>query len=162
MIEFDVLGLPVAQGNAKAFVIPAKGGRKARAILTTGAKGDTPLGNWRTAIAEEARKAAAGAPIHRTEPIEVGLAFRFPRPESHYRQATITRARELRLDAPEFVVSRRYGDVDKLIRAALDAMTSVLFVDDAQVARVVASRRYAAENVGPGVHVKVGPLPVSQ
>lgn len=150
-IAFDVRGLPVPQGTARAFIA---GGR---AIVTTEAnRTSSPLGAWRTAIATEARAAIAGRPPLRG-PLEVGLAFRFPRPRSHYLPAGARRpAPELRLDAPMFHIAR--PDSDKVGRSALDALTSVVFGDDSQVARLVVVKRYVEAGEGPGVRVTVRQL----
>jgi Holliday junction resolvase RusA-like endonuclease len=147
VIAFDVRGLPVAQGTARAFV--ARG----RAILTTEAnRTSSPLGAWRSAIATEARASVTGPPV--TGPVEVALAFRFPRPRAHFRPATGHRPTpELRLDAPLYHAGR--PDADKLTRAALDALTSVVFADDGQVARLIVAKRYVDETEGPGVAVRV-------
>jgi Holliday junction resolvase RusA-like endonuclease len=150
---FDVRGMPVPQGSARAFV------RGDRAVVVTGA-GRGPLADWRGAIATEARSAAAGvAPL--TAPVAVSLAFRFPRPRSHYLPVNASRPTpELRLDAPQMVATR--PDIDKLTRAALDAITAVLIADDAQVAELRAMKCYATATEGPGVFVTVRPLAVTR
>jgi hypothetical protein len=43
-------------------------------------------------------------------------------------------------------------DIDKLVRAALDGLTGVCFVDDGQVVDLRASKQYGP---APGVHVQV-------
>jgi Holliday junction resolvase RusA-like endonuclease len=151
-IAFDVRGMPVPQGSARAFV------RGDRAVVVTGA-GRGPLADWRGAIATEARAAAVGSsPI--TAPVYVSLSFRFPRPRSHYLPANATRpAPVLRLDAPQMVATR--PDIDKLARAALDAITAVVIRDDAQVAVLSATKRYATVDEGPGVFVAIRRLAVT-
>jgi len=44
-------------------------------------------------------------------------------------------------------------DLDKLIRAVLDALTGIVYLDDAQVVEIAASKSYDEE---PGVDIKVG------
>lgn len=153
-LEFDVRGMPIPQGSARAFVA---GGR---AIVATDAnRASSPLGAWRTAVATEARRAIASrAPL--AGPVEVVLIFRLPRPRGHYLPANGRRSLpELRLDAPEFHSGK--PDADKLARAALDALTAVVFGDDAQVARLAVTKRYA-DLEGPGAMVVVRSLPVSR
>lgn len=141
-VEFTVRGLPVPQGNAKAFV------RGGRAVVATGAR-TGPLADWRQAIAAEARAVMTEPPAD--EPVVVHLWFRFPRPRSHYLPANARRLEpELRVDAPDFVTTK--PDADKIARAALDAMTGVVFRDDSQVARLVVEKRYHST---PGVFVRV-------
>ena len=148
-IAFDVRGLPLAQGSARAFVV----GR--RAIITTGVKLGTPLGAWRNAIATEARAAVTG-PLW-TGPVEVALVFRMPRPQSHYHPANARRLTpELRLDAPSYHIAA--PDSDKAARAALDALSDVVYRDDRQVARLLVTKRYVDETEGPGVNVRVRQL----
>lgn len=145
-LAFDVRGLPIAQGNAKAFVVGK------RAVITTGVGLSSPLGAWRAAIATEARAAVVGAPW--PGPVEVALGFRLPRPRSHFRPANGRRSTpELRLDAAHYQASK--PDIDKLSRAALDALTAVVFDDDSQVARLLATKRYVDEDEGPGVAVRI-------
>ena len=55
----------------------------------------------------------------------------------------------LRVDAPEYV--DRAPDLDKLERAALDALTGVLYLDDRQVARLSADKSWGDI---PGVDVR--------
>ena len=90
------------------------------------------LAAWRSAIALSAK--IAGAKPH-TEPVEIELVFRMARPR------TVTRSEPS--VAP---------DLDKLIRAVLDALTAVAYRDDGQVTRITATKEYGT----PGVSVKVG------
>jgi Holliday junction resolvase RusA-like endonuclease len=150
-IAFAVRGLPVAQGSARAFI--AKG----RAIVATeGNRTRGPLGAWRTAIADEARRAMGTDPCL-VGPVAVTVEFTFPRPRSHYLAAGRRRpVPELRLDAPGWHSGP--PDADKLSRALLDALTLVVFRDDRQVAELVARKRYETPTRPPGALVKVETL----
>lgn len=141
-IEFAVRGLPVAQGSARAFVAGD------RAIIATDAnKPRTPLGAWRTAIATEGRAAIAGEPLLEG-PLFVRVAFVMPRPRSHYLPANSRRPEPaLRPDAPTW--DTRKPDVDKLLRALFDALTNVVWRDDAQVVDVRAMKLFAASELFP-------------
>lgn len=90
------------------------------------------LAAWRSAIALSAK--SAGAKPH-IEPVEIELVFRMTKPR------TVTRSEPS--VAP---------DLDKLIRAVLDALTAVAYRDDGQVTRITATKEYGT----PGVSVKVG------
>lgn len=142
-LSFEVRGLPVPQGSVRAFV---RGGRAVVAAVRQ------PLAAWRGAVATEARAVmteADTAPLQ--GPVVVHLWFRLPRPQGHYLPAGRKRpAPELRADAPDFVQSA--PDIDKLVRACLDAMTAVVFRDDSQVVRLVAQKRY---DELPGVAISV-------
>lgn len=145
-IEFTVRGLPVAQGSGRSFVA----GGKARHVTTS-----APLLAWRGAIARAAQDVAV--PLL-TGPVAVTLHFRpASRPASHFLPANSRRpVRVLRPDAPTWHTGK--PDVDKLERAALDALSGVLFHDDCRVARLVGEKRWPDEDEAPGVDVSVRQL----
>lgn len=154
-LSIIVRGLPIAQGNSRAFVAQSKGG-KFRAIVTTEAnRTNSPLGAWRSAIATEARDEMGNRPLFEGA-LRVTVTFCFPRPKSHFLPATKSRPTPiLRDDAPVFHTSR--PDVDKLTRALFDALTNVVWHDDAQVADVRARKVYG---LYPGATITVEtPLP---
>lgn len=86
---------------------------------------------WRTMIALAARKAGA-FPV--PNPVEMTIEFRLPRPK--------TVKRDFPYVAP---------DLDKLIRAVLDALTGIAYVDDGQVISINSSKVYGE----PGVSVSI-------
>jgi Holliday junction resolvase RusA-like endonuclease len=92
-----------------------------------------------TAEAARATEAAGLAnPAYGRDPVGVSFDFRFPRPRSHYGK------RGLLPSAPRHMVTK--PDLDKLIRAALDALTGIIWRDDAQVVRFgEPSKDYVAE-----------------
>ena len=73
-------------------------------------------------------------------PMRIGLVFWFPRPASHY--GTRNGISYLKANAPIEPVSARIGDIDKLERAVLDALTGVAYLDDRQVVEVLARKSY--------------------
>jgi crossover junction endodeoxyribonuclease RusA len=71
-----------------------------------------------------------------TGPVCVEVVFHFKRPASHYRG----KSGELREGVPtRFAHGVQRGDLDKLLRAVLDALTGVAFADDRQVVDIHAS-----------------------
>ena len=75
-----------------------------------------------------------------TSPMRVDLQFWFPRPASHYgRRNGIS---YLKVNAPAEPTSARLGDIDKLSRAVLDALTDVAYLDDRQVIKLEARKAY--------------------
>lgn len=54
-----------------------------------------------------------------------------------------------------FPTSRYDGDVDKLVRALLDAMTSIVYVDDSQVCDSSEQKRYAPSPDKTGVWIYI-------
>jgi Holliday junction resolvase RusA-like endonuclease len=118
-ISFTVYGVPQSKGSAKAFI--PKGW--SRAIVTTATKG---LKAWEQQIAAAAQ-AHAGTLMEGA--ITIHLAFYLPRPKSL---------------AKKLALHTKRPDLDKLIRGATDALTHVLFHDDAQIVSIMASKHYAA------------------
>ena len=90
-------------------------------------------------------------------PVDVRATFVFPRPKSHYLPANGKRRDPvLRDDAPLWHVSP--PDVDKLARSCLDALTGVLWTDDAQVADIHARKVYCGDGTTVGAVVEVRSL----
>ena len=79
-------------------------------------------------------------PLERPGEVYVHLTFRLPRPVS------LPKRRVHPVTRP---------DVDKLTRACFDALSSVVWADDAQVVGVRANKRYAEAGEQPGVLVEV-------
>lgn len=125
-IRFKVYGTPVPQGSLRAFNV----GGKARVSQGGSAEGRRKLGDWRQAIGEEARRALPDDAPLLEGPVYVTVSFLMPKPKS----------------APKYLrhVTKK-PDLDRLLRALLDAITGVLIVDDAQVVSVSAAKSYAIE-----------------
>ena len=75
-----------------------------------------------------------------TKPMGLVLEFRFLRPQSHF--VTKKGVSYLKPKAPAQPVSARLGDIDKLSRAVLDALTGIAYQDDRQVIALEASKCY--------------------
>ncbi len=88
-----------------------------------------------------------------TLPMSVSLAFCFPRPKSHYNSKGSLTAK-----APARATSKSIGDIDKLTRGILDALTTVLFDDDSQVIEVNAYKRYCSSSERPGAIITCTPI----
>lgn len=89
------------------------------------------LAVWRSAIAIEAKRAGC---TPEPGPVKLDLLFVMPKPK--------TVKRDFPTVAP---------DLDKLIRAALDAMTAIAYLDDGQVIEITANKVY-----GPQPFLEVG------
>jgi crossover junction endodeoxyribonuclease RusA len=79
-----------------------------------------------------------------TGSVGVYIIFTFPRPKDHWLPVgagTKRSAPVLKPGAPIGVTHK--PDLDKLCRAVLDALTGILYLDDAQVVALAASKRYA-------------------
>lgn len=126
MISFFVHGEPQSQGSIKAFMA---GGRP---VLTSTNKN---LKGWRDLIATQAQEQAQQL----DGPLRVFLHFFVPKPKSLRKKD---------------VLPAKRPDIDKLARAALDAMTHVLYADDSQVTTLVVSKRYAETQTGVRILVE--------
>jgi len=82
-----------------------------------------------------------------TKPMRLLLEFRFSRPQSHF--VTKKGVSHLKPNAPAQPVSARLGDIDKLSRAVLDALTGVAYLDDRQVIILEASKCYIDDDRFP-------------
>jgi crossover junction endodeoxyribonuclease RusA len=119
-IRFVVFGTAVPKGSMKAFYVKKLG----RAIVTHDNTATKPWAQQVTGSALAARNAQQ--PLEGA--ISVELGFYLPRPKSLAKKA---------------VAHLKKPDIDKLARNVIDALTGVLFVDDAQVIRLDAWKTYA-------------------
>lgn len=124
-IEFRIPGPAAPQGSKRAF--RTKGGRIALVESSSKVK------PYRAVAALCATEAWRQPPTQGVVALEV--AFRFVRPKSHTKADG-----SLRAGAP---LAPGKPDIDKLLRALLDAMTGVVYVDDSQVACIWATKEYA-------------------
>lgn len=134
-IAFVVYGVPMTKGSARAFV--PKGWT--RPIITSTNKG---LKDWEHKIASAAQVHAGDSLL--TCPVHVRLAFHLPRPKS------LKKTIQLHAKRP---------DLDKLIRAATDALTKVLWNDDGQIVSIYATKHYTETmEETPRVEFTITPL----
>jgi crossover junction endodeoxyribonuclease RusA len=129
--------------TARLFVpgTPAPQGSKrhvGRGILIEQSKA---VGPWRERVALAAHQ--HGLTLM-DGPVAVDLTFVLPRPKSAPKTRT--------------PAATKRPDIDKLIRAILDALTGVAFSDDAQVVELTANKRLADPGCGPGVWITVADL----
>lgn len=135
LVLIEVPGMARPQGSKR----PMKLG-DGRVILR---EMSSRLPEWRARVAEFAAKAAEGEFWEAHVPVALDLTFSFVRPKSHYgkRKGEPT----LRQDAPAVPVGANVGDIDKLSRAVLDALSGVLYHDDRQVASLTVAKRYGEQ-----------------
>lgn len=139
LLSVTVPGQPIPQGSMTPF-IHAKTGRVVSPQKRT-------LVEWRETVAWHARQ--NGAPAEPTSnPVRVRLQFMLPRPRSHF--GTGRNSGVLKQSAPLWPVGR--PDLDKLVRAILDALTGVTWSDDSQVVDIDAFKAWDDQ---PGVHIEI-------
>lgn len=144
-LTFWVPGRP-APGGSKRFV--GIGKKTGRAILIDAA-GERNK-EWRASVAYCA-SLLAPAELMRG-PLEVAFEFTMPRPKGHFHTSK-KRAGELREDAPTHPTSK--PDVLKLARSTEDALTSVIWADDAQTVKLTATKQYGDK---PGCKITITQL----
>ncbi len=88
---------------------------------------------WKKAVGVEAKKVVKEIII---EPVHIDLVFWFNRPISH-----LYANGEIKPSAPKYP-NRRQGDIDKLCRSTLDALTLSAIADDSQVVSLQARKYY--------------------
>lgn len=147
-LRITIPGTPITQGSMKAF---ARGGR----AVVTHDKGPA-LNHWRSRVTLEARR-AWGRQAALDGPVAVTLLFRLERPAGHY--GTGRNAGKLKPSAP--ALPHVKPDLDKLIRAILDALTQArVWADDSRVCRLTTEKVYATPGEVAGVDVTVEALTV--
>ena len=142
-------------GYAEFFVemTPAPGGSKK--AITRGGKTfliDACKNNkkWRQKVAATAI-AAVGKPMFKG-PLVFEMAFIMPRPKAHYRTNG-----EYKAWAPWCPTVR--PDLTKLIRSTEDALTKIMWNDDAQVVAQVCTKRHVMQNEEVGAFIIVRKIP---
>jgi len=124
VIQFTVHGIPAPAGSKRAFVV------KGRAVVTDASAKSRP---WKALVADAAAQAMNGAQLLRG-PLCLSIVFHVPRPKGHIGKHGV------RPSAPRFPAVR--PDVDKLSRAVLDALSGVLYIDDAQIVEKTVAKYY--------------------
>jgi Holliday junction resolvase RusA-like endonuclease len=147
LLSFFVVGRPQTAGSKTAIPNPKTG----RPIVME--SGDRKAKKtWRGDIRDAAHTEIGdrdGWPL--SDPLEVHFVFVRPRPASHF--GTGRNAGVLKESAASHPVSR--PDVLKLARAAEDALTWVLWLDDAQIVREHLAKRWAMLGEQEGMYVFV-------
>lgn len=143
VVSFRVVGIAQPKGSMRAFT--PKGWT--RPILTST---NPKVKGWQQLVAEQAQGVAADGLF--VGPVALGVAFLLPRPQS----------------LPTRVLHHtKKPDLDKLVRAVKDALKGVLYHDDAQVVRLVATKHYAPMGAAPCAVITLAeaaapaPLPVT-
>jgi crossover junction endodeoxyribonuclease RusA len=130
--EVTVPGVPAPQGSAKAYVV------KGHAVVTHDNENTMP---WRSQVSAFVRQRCPTISIPEGG-VWVELEFRMPRRAAEPKRVTPAHTRK--------------PDLDKLVRACLDAMTGLAFTDDNQVVNISAVKRTALAAETPGVWIRWG------
>lgn len=142
-VEFFCPGRPAPGGSKRGFFNKKLG----RVIMAPDSKGTKP---WMACVSAMAHEAMAGK-VQAAGPLLLWVVFRLPRPKGHYR--TGRHAGELKDGAPRFADKKPDGV--KLCRSTEDAMSGIVWLDDAQVCVHNISKVYADPGQSPGALVRV-------
>lgn len=149
IVEIVIDGIARPQGSKSARVLMKDG----KPVLTDDGRpvvvmfeASKHLRRWRKHCRESARRQYRGEPF--TGAVHCEMEFRFQRPEAHFRKAGLSRS------APRFHTSK--PDLAKIVRAVEDALTGIVWADDAQV--VQGRNRKTWTHSEPGVRVRIIPL----
>jgi Holliday junction resolvase RusA-like endonuclease len=166
-VEITVHGSPEPGGSKTAWPLPNRHYRKGqpaamrflhasdgRPIINVADANEKKVKPWRKAVGAACSEQYRGALLD--GPLLVEMTFFVHRPASHY--GTGANARKLKPSAPCYPTVR--PDALKLARPVEDALTGILWTDDARTVDLVAHKRYVegycVEGMpGPRVEIKV-------
>lgn len=149
-IKFFVAGIPRPGGSKRVFPI-RKGGVLTGKFIVTDAAGQANK-DWRASVAHEGMESmrldygdTGGTRAPLRYPLEIELAFVMPRPKYHFKANG-----ELKGVYPDEHAIK--PDLGKLVRSTVDALTHIIWADDAQIVKETHSKAYGSR---PGVTVIV-------
>lgn len=148
-IEFFVPGIPSTAGSKRTIPIFAgKGaGRQWKCNVVTDDSGEKGK-NWRESVKASAVQAMGGLDPFKDIPLLLEITFVMPRPNYHFRSNG-----ELKANAPKWHTKK--PDTTKMVRAVEDAMTAIVWKDDAIIPMQIVRKIYGAK---PGASVRVSEL----
>jgi Holliday junction resolvase RusA-like endonuclease len=153
VVSFFVPGTPRPGGSKTATVIRRKGGQivmtaAGRPLITMRDDGGEKTADWKRNVAYFARGSYSSDPIPRGVPIRLEVTFVMPRCASHF--GTGKNAGRLKASAPAEHVTK--PDLSKITRSTEDALTGIIWADDAAISLQVLSKVYGAK---VGAHIAV-------
>lgn len=140
MICFTVPCVPVAQPRQRHRLVTKRDGDQ---FVSNYTRRRDPVNAFKAAVQLAASQAYQGAPLE--GPLCISLVFIMPRP-SRLRWKTKPMPREWHASKP---------DVENIAKAVLDALTGLVWIDDAQVASLHCKKLYASGDEQPGAEVTV-------
>lgn len=138
-ILIKVAGTPAPQGSKRGF-------RNQHTGRIQMVESSTAVQPWRQDVKHAALMAVGPDWTPLTGPLSVHMRFMLPRPKGHWR--TGRNAGLLRDSAPAFPHGR--PDLSKLARSTEDALTGVVWADDAQVVSELLEKVYPVPDTLPG------------
>jgi Holliday junction resolvase RusA-like endonuclease len=152
-VQFFVRGRPQPAGSKKAFPIRRKAGGGWVATGKVAVVDDNPKAKgWQAEVAYAGALAMEAIAVDVWDgPLGLAVTFTLRRPKGHF--GTGRNARTVKSSAALWPVVK--PDATKLLRAIEDALTGVVWTDDAQVVEQLATKRYGEPE---GAHVEVWKL----
>lgn len=141
-ITIKVPGIPQPAGSKR--VVKNRHSGKAHVIDACARSRD-----WKTTVAQVASDAYSGDLLR--GPISLHITFIFQRPKNHFRKNGTLAA-----TAPTLKTTK--PDLTKLVRAAEDALTGVVWYDDSQVVEIAARKTFVASNERTETVITIIPL----
>lgn len=146
-ISFFVAGVPKPSGSKRGFPIKRKSGKMGVAITDANPKAK----EWKSIVALTARSKATSIAFKMIEEgsLALDMVFVMPRPKSHYRSNG--QIKDNASDRPN-----KRPDLLKLARSVEDALTGILYKDDAQIVQENLEKVYVGYKGGlnlSGVYV---------
>lgn len=154
-IAFFVEGVPVSQGSKVSIPVGWRPGQldrpRMKLVESANLGRRKRLKHWRELVTYHAAQAIRGERAFEGA-VLLTAQFIFERPKSHF-----TRAGDLRGSAPRNAISKRLGDLCKLVRAIEDSITDAgVWGDDVQVVGYPGTgKRWAHRGESCGVYVQI-------
>ena len=133
-LVINVLGTPAPKGSNRAML---RGGRAV--FIPGGSKtNQDALQSWAGSVrlAAQSFVSEQTSPVFTQVPVAVAITFRLRRPGGHW-----SKKGGLRTSAP--IAPCVKPDLDKLVRATLDALSGVVFDDDSRIVETTSRKQYA-------------------
>lgn len=145
IVQFFVPGIPKPGGSKRGIPFQRKGGGLGVRVIDSGGQSTK---DWRACVALAAHEAMGDRPVH-NGPCCVEVEFVMPRPKGHFRKNGDV--------FPKYADYRHRTkpDVTKLWRSTEDALTGVVWADDAAIDQQDVCKRYAAPGETSGARIKV-------
>lgn len=143
MTVIRVVGEPKPKGSVTAMRV---GNRTVYVAGSPTKRGREMYNDWKYAVEFAAAEVAKTQPYWPTvDPVEVNIDFRL------HRGKTVRR-----------IMHTVHPDLDKLARAVLDPLTSIVWKDDAQVVILTATKRYVRDGEQSGATIYITTLGAEQ
>lgn len=135
-LQLFIPGEPIAQPRQRHRIV----GKGREAYVQSYVPTTHPVQGWKAAIIASVKQMPHGYHV-KDEPVGLEILFQFERPESHRKKRG-----GLAKGAPRFKTSK--PDLDNLEKAVKDALTGVLWHDDAQVTYVWKRKVWVTSGAG--------------